>query len=244
MRQIESTPYDAFAVGDIDVRPPRGASNVLLRYGDLTSGNAPYSRRPGSPARKPASRQPSLGVTQALNVFLKHYLVRLATNGAPRGPIRFGVRTALGYERTHTAPSASSGLPLLDQPRIVTSNCAPLHAGTVTSEVTCPTRPRHPQALTRSTRGAQSSPAPRPSTNHSGGTAPRCSTKNPITPQHPQVTARTKRLANPGCCLPDGVMLQPQLPDQRPAGVTSWVTWFTPGGGTRTVSVSDLMVRW
>jgi hypothetical protein len=196
MRQIESTPYDAFAVGDIDARPPRGASNVLLRYGDLTSGSAPYSRRPGSPARKPASRQPSPGVTQALNVSLEHYLVRLATNGAPRGPIRFGVRTAPGYERTHTAPIASSGLPLLNQPRIVTSNCAPLHAGTVTSEVTCPTRPRHPQARIRSTRGAQSSPSPRVAISHtpltnSGDTAP-CATENLITPQHPEIAARTK----------------------------------------------------
>jgi hypothetical protein len=156
MRQIESTPYDAFAVGDIDARPPRGASNVLLRYGDLTSGNAPYSQSPGS-----ASRPPSPGGTQALDVSLEHYLVSLATTGAARNPIRFGVRTALGCERTHSAPSPSPSLPLLKQPRIVVSNCAPLDAGAVTSEVTCPTRPRHPQARIRSTTGAHLSPCPR-----------------------------------------------------------------------------------
>ena len=118
----------------------------------------------------------------------------------------------------------------------------------ITSWVTCPTRPRHPQARIRATRGAHSSPSPRvaisytPLTNRSG-TAP-CATKNPITPQHPKVTARTKHLARPGSWLPDGFMLRGPTERLHSSIVTYEVTLFTPGGGTRTESASDhLMVR-
>jgi hypothetical protein len=217
MRQIESTPYDAFAVGDIDARPPRGASNVLLRYGDLTSGNAPYSQSPGS-----ASRPPSPGGTQALNVSLEHCLVRLATNEAARGAIRFGVRTALGYERT--------------QRGIVVSNCAALH-DSVTSAVTCPTRPRHLQAAIRSTKVALAHlwPSPAVAVTRTPNSAP---TGPCLTPQHHQATAWWTRSPPLAQARPTASCWTHGTERNGAAGVTSVGNVVNPGSGTRTVSVS------
>jgi hypothetical protein len=103
------------------------------------------------------------------------------------------------------------------------ASTAAIDAAAVTCQVTCLGRVQHSQAVTPSTRGAHSSPPAifhTPSTNHSGGTVP-CSTENRITPQHPQVTARTKPFAGLGSGSPDGLLLQPRPPERARRRVTS-----------------------